>query len=454
MRSTYAVVVIAAALAAGACAPTVTPPPVPTGAPRFPSFTYPAPPAALEASPAVTRHRVGWEWLQAGDFRTAERNFTAVLNETPSFYPAEAGLGYLALAKKDYEEAVEHFGRALAADPAYVPALLGHGEAQLAMGQNEQALESLEAAVAADPSLTAVRSRIEVLRFRDLQAEVDAARKAAAAGRLPEARTAYQQAIAASPESPFLYRELAEVERQAGDVAAALAHAEKAAELDPTDARALVIAAEIYEAQGNYPQAAETYTAAAALEPSEAIDAKIEELRERVAFAAMPEEYKSIESSPTVTRAQLAALFGVRLEDLLRRAGRRTAVVITDTRSNWAAPWILSVSRAGVMEVYANHTFQPGAIVRRGDLAAAASRALALIAAENPRLAAAWRNPRRRFVDLSPGHLNYPAAALAVEAGVMTTLPDGSFQLSRPVTGAEAVAAVRAIEELAETRAR
>ena len=102
------------------------------------------------------------------------------------------------------------------------------------------------------------------------------------------------------------------------------------------------------------------------------------------------------------------------------------------------------------MEVYPNHTFQPHATVRRGDLAQAASRALALVAAERPRLAAAWRNSKRRFPDLNPGHPSYPAAALAVEAGVMTTAEDGSFALTRPVTGAEAVAAVRAIEELSE----
>ena len=40
------------------------------------------------------------------------------------------------------------------------------------------------------------------------------------------------------------------------------------------------------------------------------------------------------------------------------------------------------MARAGLMEVYPNHTFQPNAVVRRGDLAQAASKALSLIAAE------------------------------------------------------------------------
>jgi hypothetical protein len=173
-------------------------------------------------------------------------------------------------------------------------------------------------------------------------------------------------------------------------------------------------------------------------------------LRERAAFDAMPAEYRGIESSDSVTRAQLAALLGVRLDNFLKRSRDRNAVVITDTRGHWAATWILSVVRAGLMEAYANHTFQPQSVVRRGDLAQAASRVLSLIANENPRLAESWREAKRQFPDVSPGHLSYPAASLAVEAGVMKTLEDGSFDLSRPVTGAEAVAAVRTLEELAE----
>jgi S-layer homology domain len=124
-------------------------------------------------------------------------------------------------------------------------------------------------------------------------------------------------------------------------------------------------------------------------------------------------------------------------------------VVITDTRGSWAGPWIQSVTRAGVMEVYPNHTFQPAATVRRGDLAEAASRVLSIIAAEKPTLASAWRDSKRQFVDLPPAHLSYPAASLSVGAGVMQPLPDGSFQLTKPVSGAEAVAAVKRLEELA-----
>ena len=441
--------VLLTALTFAACAPKKAALPAP-GAPHFPDFVYPAAPAAIAAAPVIGAHDVGWRWLQAGDLKEAERNFTAALKQAPQFYPAEAGLGWVALAKKDAKAAVTHFDRAIAADPSYAPALAGRGEALLAQGLREPALASFEAAVAADPGLTALRSRIEVLRLRGLQDDVDVARKAAEAGKLEEARTAYLRAIAASPQSPFLYRELAGVERRGGQLDRALEHAQKAAELDPSDPRTLILLAEIYEAQGNITRAIDAYGSAVALEPNEAIDRHVDDLRAQAAFAAMPEEYRSIESSPTVTRAQVAALLGVQLDGLLKRARRQNAVVMTDTRNSWAAPWIQSVTRAGIMEPFPNHTFQPEATVRRSDFAMIASRALSLIAAENPRLGASWRNARRRFPDLSPSHLIYPAASLAVEAGVMKAADDGSFQISRPVTGAEAVAAVKTLRDLSE----
>jgi len=130
---------------------------------------------------------------------------------------------------------------------------------------------------------------------------------------------------------------------------------------------------------------------------------------------------------------------------------RRIPVVITDARGSWATPWILAVTRVGVMEVYPNHTFQPAELVRRSDLAETSSRVLSLIAAEKPALANAWRNGKRDFADVPPAHLSYAAASMAVGAGVMQPLPDGSFQLARPVTGAEAVAAVKRLEELADS---
>lgn len=437
-------------LAVAACGgkPVVAPSTVP-GAPKFPDFVFPAAPAAVAAPGVAGRQTAAWQLLQSGDTKAADREFAAILKDTPAFYPAEAGLGYSALARRDTGAALSHFDKALAGNAGYAPALAGKGDTLAAAGRTDAALDAYQAALTADASLTALRTRVDALKFRSAQDLVAGARKAAEAGHVDEARRAYAEAIAASPDSAFLHRELAVVERRAGNMAAALAQAQEAARLDPLDSRTLTLVAEIYEASQQWSQAADAYAAVNAIDPSEAIAARIDDMRQKAALEAMPPEFKAIDGAPTVTRAQLAALLGVRLEDLLRRARGTNAVLTTDTRSNWASPWIMAVARAGVMEPFANHTFQPNATVRRADLAAAASRVLTLIGADKPRLAARWRDPRPHFSDLPPTHLSYPAAARAVSAGVMAASEGDAFQLSRPVTGAEALDTVSKLEALA-----
>jgi tetratricopeptide (TPR) repeat protein len=442
--------VVALLITVAACAKKPVTVPVAPGAPHFPEYVFPAAPPPLSVGPVADQHAAAWQVLQSGDPKAADREFTTILKASPGFYPAEAGLGYAALARRDAGAAIGHFDKALAANATYAPALAGKGDALLSQGHAESALEAFQAALTADASLTAVGSRIDALKFRLAQDAVTSARKAADAGRFDEARRLYEGAIAASPESAFLHRELALVQRKAGDTAAAIDQAQQAAKLDPGDARALALIAEIYEGDKQWAKAADAYAAVNAIEPSEAVASKIDQMRQKAALDLMPADYKSIDAAPSVTRAQLAALLGVHLEDLLRRARGSNAVVTTDIRSNWAAPWIMAVTRAGVMEPFPNHTFQPNTMVRRGDLAAAVSRVLSLIATEKPRLAARWRDPRPTFSDLPPAHLSYPAAARSVSAGVMTTLGGDTFQLAREVTGAEAVDAVTKLEGLAK----
>ena len=441
------IVILVLAAAASSCAPKTAVPPVAPGEPRFPEFVFPK--AAPDATADLQfQHETAWRFLQAGDLKAAERGFSSVVKQSPGFYPAEAGLGYTALARKDYKAALAHFERALAASSPYAPALVGRAQAYLAINEHARALESFDAALAADPSLVTVRHNADVLRLQVMQGGVGSARKAADEGRLADARAAYEQAILSSPQSPFLFRELALVELRDGRLPAALVHARKAVELEPGDSRNHIALGDVLEAQGDYPKAIEALTAAAAADPNEALNRRLEALRGKGALAALPEAYRAIETSPSITRAQLAALIGVQLDDVVKRAPERGGSVVTDVRDSWAAEWILPVTRAGFMEVFPNHTFQPNAVVRRGDLAAAVSRMLRAIAAGKPQLAARLQGARGKFTDVPPGHLSYPAASVAVEGGVMAPLEDGSFQLTRPVSGAEALAAIRKLQEL------
>ncbi len=442
-RASLALCVLQVALLA-ACAARV--PPVPA-VPQYPDFMYPALPEPLKGTAGAERIESGWRYLQANDLRNADREFASAIDRSPALYPAQAGAGYVDLARRDYDEAVADFEAALALRPDYVPALVGRGQALLGLKRDAEALAAFEAALAADPSLAAVRRRIDVLKFRSAQELVEGARTAAREGRLEDARAAYRRAIENSPGSAFLHRELAIVERRWGDSRTALAELRKALELDPDDAEALIQMGEIFEQRLDYVGAESAYREAYGIEPGEELAARIAAAAENARLAKLPPEFHAIPEAAQITRGQLAALIGIKLADLLKTAPDRQ-VVVTDVRSHWAQPWIVQVARAGIVEAYPNHTFQPRTPVRRGDLAAAASR-LVLLAAGDEGKREAWTAARPELADIGPGHLGYPAVAIAVASGVMPALEGGRFAVTRPVSGAEAIDVLDRIQALA-----
>ena len=435
-----------------ACAPK-TVPSVVVQPPRFPDFVTPTiPPEYVNAGAGRHLDR-GWRLLQAGDLKTAERELSEALRMVPGLVSAETSLAYLDLARQDPKAALARFDRAVERQRNYAPALAGRGQALLALDRSAEALAAFQAAVAANPSLTDVSRRIEVLKFRVQQQDLTAARQAAGAGRFDEAIRSYGSAIAASPDSSFLYRELADVERQKGDGDSALAHWRKAVSLDPSDARSLDQIGDLLQARGDVDGALRAFADALAIEPNRDIEAKAALVRGRAALARLPDQYRAINGAAAITRGDLAALVGVRLSHLLEGGGRGETTPMTDVRGHWASTWILAVARAGVMEPFANHTFQPRTIVRRVDFAPTASRLLARLAAGRPGAAKSWESARLKFADLAPGHLAYVAASETVAAGVIKVGPDNRFQPSKALSGAEAIEAIARLETLAASAA-
>jgi tetratricopeptide (TPR) repeat protein len=393
-------------------------------------------------------HELAWQWLQAGYPRTAERQFEQLLKKSPGFYPAEAGLGFVELATQDFENAVRRFDLVLKRSSNYAPALVGRGEALLALKRDRDALQSFEAALDVDSTLDLPKRRVELLHFRVLEADLSSARRAAEAGHYEEAILAYQRAITASPQSAFLYREIGAIERRRNNRDAAIAQYRQAVDLDPNDAVAWRELGEVLEERSEHAAAVDAYVRAIAIEPSAAVQSRIDHLKGLLALALLPSEYRAIPESPTLTRGALSALIGVRFGMLLESVGTRSAVVVTDTRDHWAVSWIFTVTRAGVMEAYPNHTFQPDEMVRRGDFARVIGRLLDLIAERQPAVASRWQAARREIRDVSATHLSYEAVSASVSSGVLPLFDDGTFQLSRPVSGADAVAAVDRLEKL------
>ena len=445
MRAERLAVALMAACFVAACAPRSAPT-VPAS-PAFPEFMYPAVPQGVGRPDDAARVERGWRLLQANDLPNADREFEATLSRTPAFYPARAGSAYVALAGMRFDQALGSFDAVLRTAPTYVPALVGRGQTLLAVKSDAAALEAFEAALAVDGSLGDVRSRVDVLRFRGLQELIETARTAASAGRLAEATAAYERALEASPDSAFLYRELGDVAQRQGSADAALSRFRRAVELDTADAVSLTHIGELLEGRQDFAGAEAAYRQAAAIDPSAALSARVAAMAERARDAKLPAQFQAIGASSQIARGDLAALIGVRLEDVLRLAPTRE-VVVTDVAGHWAAAWIDAVVRAGVIEPFANHTFQPGSAVTRADLAGAVSRVLTLAAARRPELRP-HLTARPAIADVSVGHLSYPAVSAAVSAGVMPLVGGNRFESTRPVSGAEASNVVLRLRDLA-----
>lgn len=441
----YVLLVLLAALAAS-CGRAVAPPVV--TAPRYPDYIFPtlSPPDPRQAD-LLREHDAAWRWFQAGDLSRAESGFLAILKRSPRFYPSDTALGYVELAQKKFEPAAGRFERVLQANAGYVPALVGRGEALLALTRETEALAAFESAVKVDPQLQAIARRVEVLRARAQQENVAAARRAVQANRLDEAARLYEQAIAASPDSAFLVRDLAELEAKQGKTDQALARYRRVVEMDPTDAASRIRIGEMLDAGGDLAGAMAMYTEANTLEPSAELRRRMAAIDARLAYLKLPAEYRAIPDAPTVTRGDLASLIGIRLQALLDRAPAQPAV-ITDARGHWASEWMMATARAGVMAPYENHTFQPRNPVRRSDLAQAVASMLKIIAAGRPQLLKEWQSRGQKMVDVGVSNLHYVDASLSVAAGIIPLVDGGSFQLSRLVSGAEAIDAIGRIERL------
>jgi hypothetical protein len=319
----------------------------------------------------------------------------------------------------------------------------------VATADDSRAIAAMERVLVLDPSREQVRTRLELLRFRLTQSALAAGQAARGAGRHAEAAGHFERALTQSPESTMILSELARAEAAAGQFDRAEGHARQTLQIEPRQAEWQALLGDVLEARGQLSDAADAYERAELLEPSDVWRTRIRDLRDRAVVAALPESFRNVAAAQTVTRADVAAYVGIHLRDLLSDAPVLVTTVATDVRTHWAAPWILPVTRAGIMAVFPNHTFQPASIVRRGDLAGAMAALVRMVGRVRPADVAKWETARPRFTDLPASNLFYPPSALVTAAGVMAPDDAGRFDPTRPATGVELEQAVKRLETLA-----
>ena len=263
-------------------------------------------------------------------------------------------------------------------------ALVGRGQALLALNRDADALAAFEAALAADPSLTDLRAARRGAAVPQRRAGTSRARGRrrgpAASTRRSQAYTHGDCQLARQPVPVPRARRRRTAARATDD--AALEHFRKAVDARPERR-------EIAGADWRAPRGARRLRGRGeGLRRLRSPSSRTPALQARLdARARARRRWRGCRRS-TARSTQAPQITRARSRGAHRRPARaaaadaaaaRDAALITDVRNHWAATWIMTVARAGVMEPFANHAFQPRTLVRRsrsraGGGAAAAAR--------------------------------------------------------------------------------
>ncbi|HPD46773.1 MAG TPA: tetratricopeptide repeat protein [Anaerohalosphaeraceae bacterium] len=205
----------------------------------------------------VSHRRAGDEFIKAGDFVRAEREYRKALGLNPDNWEALNKLAFLLFHHKgELAEAVKHLSRAVELSPTYADAHYNLGTALAHLGRLPEAAEHLQQALALVPSNAQAAFNLGVVMQRQ--------------GRAEEAVAALKKAIALNPEHAAAHTTLGKLLFEAGDTAGALACMEAAIAANADYAEAYGNMGAVLLSQGKAAEAVPYLERAASLDPANA----------------------------------------------------------------------------------------------------------------------------------------------------------------------------------------
>ncbi len=126
-----------------------------------------------------------------------------------------------------------------------------------------------------------------------------------------------------------------------------------------------------------------------------------------------------------------------------KQAVQSNTIQIPDIKNHWAKHWIEEIVTVGGMSLYPDHTFKPDQKITRADFANTVQNILIAVTGDQS-LATKYIGEPSHFPDVPSTHWAYNAITLCVDRGIMhANKIDGSFGLTKPVSGADALLMIR-----------
>jgi Tfp pilus assembly protein PilF len=123
---------------------------------------------------------------------------------------------------------------------------------------------------------------------------------------------------------------------------------------------------------------------------------------------------------------------------------------VTDIDKHWAKNFVMDIVNLNIrgLEPYPDHTFHPDALINRGEFAMIVEDALISILGDQTLATKFVGATESRFPDVNPSAPTYNAICNAVDKGVLSAEMNGTFGADQPVSGPDALLAIRKLIDL------
>ena len=387
-----------------------------------------------------------WTCIRQGDARRAEKLATKMGPKSPFYLVA---LGYVNYLNDQIESAEVYFKQELQNAPDSAPAHAGLAQIYLKQGRDDLAFNEYLEVLKKDPENPWALKEFEYLKNRKTEEHFREAKTFLSAGDEEQAKAAFLKALNYSPKNLEAHLSLARLYMKSGQMTNALFHYNTAYPLDPKNKDLLKEFADCLLAAGQNGRSLDIYQQYLELDPkNKEVKDRVESLKNKLGIFELPSQYKSIPLSMAVTREEVAALIAVKFKDYLNDNSAAKPPVIIDIATSWASRQIIKVASLGLMEGYANHTFQPKQAASRAEMAEILVRLINLLKSKGFKFIRQFPAEMIQVSDVSTDNYYYQPIAEVVSLQLMELGADKSFRPGMTVSGQEAVKIFDLIENL------
>ncbi len=382
--------------------------------------------------------QAGWERLQKGDLEEARTIALDLQVQYPDWSSPLTLEGWTYFAEKRYAKAIPLFQKALQKNTGDVGALIGLVASYERQEDWVAALQYADLARKTNPNV--LQQYYEVLDMKATEAMITHARRFRDRGNVRQADYMYRRILSKHPELSRVAFEYGQWLESRGELAEAVAYYQLALSHHPQERTLLKTFALALFRLGRYDQALEYFRTLVQLEPDNPEwRSYLEKAEYEVRKTKYSREYRSIERTERITRGQLAGLLCLEIPEILELPSPYLVVILQDIQGYWASSYIQKLVQLGIMKPVGQNRFEPSRTVLRGEFAEILYRVMHAFGAD------AFIRPRKRIriMDISPVHRQYYAIQLSVELGMLPLRSGNRFQAQQPVTGKEALQAVR-----------